>query len=450
MSSSTYTSYSISAAEQRRLERERQRRLEEERRRKEEERKREEERRRLKAISEEKERVAIANQFRENMLKMQKENALIRLKKIKKLIEDQNLDSKEKSKLIDDVTELEEIVKSAAYKELQQQFRKIKELEKRDLKDISQSKNAHETTKREMENIIKFVNSQLKSLPDDYWLICSRELQQIQQTVSDIDREKSNNFTYFYQSLKAVQQNLLQLLETIESRRKTWYENLENQYRLMDEFILKLEIVHESAIIEDQQKSAKTIIAAIESLKLQKDLNIIESSFADLQRQGQLLFDEFENIAKRHDERNFIFNTLQDTLKEMGYEVIIFPDSPEPKPSAPKFTYFKTPTREVVKIGLGLDNSIYSEFAHIVEDTDSAIEQISRETLISKCQNWCNDYNELLQRLKEQGIEINEKWRTLPEEGKFEEIVVPSSSIVAEEEKQLQRRRKEQPKRRSL
>lgn len=363
MSSSVYSSYRISERERQRLEKERRQKLEEERKRLKEE-------KRKRMIAEEKERIEIIKRFREAASTLQAT-----------------------SRELNRITE--------APPQINTNDKEQKELNKF------------------MKETIQSIKRQLKNVPPEWSRVFHNDLAQISQTVAEIERHSCD--PYYLHQLKWVQRNLIRLIS--EDHKKI--EALEKALQEIDELIIQMEIVKNNAIIEEHRRDARLLINVLSDLTRLVNPDYVSDRLPELKNKAAQLYEDFEETQTRNKTRRFVLQNVREVLLEMGYEVL---GAEIPGDNAqPTYLTFKTPDSEITKMFMGLDNSIFAEFAHLAGKNKNG-GSISREVLIFKCRRWCEDYNLLQKKLMERDININDKWHTVPEEGRFEAIYVKSQN----------------------
>ncbi|OPY55841.1 MAG: hypothetical protein A4E55_02429 [Pelotomaculum sp. PtaU1.Bin035] len=263
---------------------------------------------------------------------------------------------------------------------------------------------------RFMEETVQSIKEQLENIPTELSNILRKELDQIKQAIADIERHGYD--PYFFHQLKWVQRNLLMIIS--EAHKK--FEILEVALQKIEDLIIHMEIVENNSIIDENKQNAKNMICALNDLKRFEDTDYVLEHLPELKNKAKQLYEDFEKVQKRDKTRRFVLQNIREVLTEMGYEVIS--ENVPTGDARPAFLMLTTPGRETTKIELGLDNSILAQFAHLAGQNNN-YSTSSREVLLSKCYQWCEDYNILQKKLMDKDINITDKWRIDPEEGRF-------------------------------
>jgi hypothetical protein len=210
---------------------------------------------------------------------------------------------------------------------------------------------------------------------------------------------------------------------TSEAQKKI--EALERALREIDELTIQMEIMKNNAILEEHKRAAGSLINALNELARVVDPDYVADRLPLLKKEAGQLYEDFEETQTRDQTRRFVLKNIQEVLVEMGYDVL---SAQVPGDNAqPAYLTLKTPDNEIARIGFGLDNSVFAEFAHLARDNGSGGAAL-REVLISKCRRWCEDYDLMQKNLVARDVILSDKWRTAPEEGRYEAIYVESQN----------------------
>jgi hypothetical protein len=266
-----------------------------------------------------------------------------------------------------------------------------------------------------IKEIIQIIRRHLESIPPEWSKIFHAELGKIRQAVADTERNHCD--PYFFHQLKWAQRNLIWLIADAHKK----IDALDQALHDIDGLIIQMEIVEKNDIVEENRRNARLLKETLNELARNVDPSFIIARLPALKNKAGQLYVDFEETRAREKTRSFVFQNTLEVLVEMGYEVL---GTEVPQGNIkPAYLMLKTPDSEVARMGFGLDNSIFAEFAHLVSENNKDC-VIPREELIAKCRRWCKDYSLLQKKLVEREISLSDKWFTLPEEGRYEEIYV--------------------------
>ena len=385
MSSATYSDYSLSRREKRRLEEERMRQQEEERRRQERLRR---EKRRQAEITAEQERLDTIDRFREMA------SVLAQTTKPVKNKSDEHIGS------------------------------------------VS----GHRTEKQveKMEGLTKKIQDQIDEFPSRWRELFGSEMDKILQTVTQV--EQKNYDTFYYQRLKWANMELQQIIKTAPEKVEALHRRVEQAVKTIDELVIQLEVVRAQAVLEVHTNAASSLINVLEGLPREKDPHILLTKLDELQQKTKNLYQQFEVAQTRDQERQLVMQNIQEVLLDLGYEIIdpafIYEENPGNVRENLSF-HFRTPERGVVRLVCGLDSAIYSEFMQLKAAGESGANIISEtdgpeESLIHQCEQWCRDYDYLVEELSQRDIHIEQRWRE-PPEGRTYQVLQVSDEYLKDD-----------------
>jgi hypothetical protein len=286
-----------------------------------------------------------------------------------------------------------------------------------------------------MRQMAQRMEGQLQALPAEWRGILGERLSASQRVLADV---KAKAFDlYHYQRLRTACAALEDLMLNAETIVADYNGLLAERRAAAEALIVKLKVVEANTTIAEQADSARKLSAKIEDAAQH---NTPDAVLPDsLAKQAEQLIAEFEELAERQEARGYVNASMREVLTEMGYDVMDISDEAPDGPQ-PTNAYFRTPDNEAVQVGLGLDNSVYAEFKHLVGQANSAA---SHEQLVANCKKWCASYPELAKRLAERGINLGVEWQEAAEELNADnELVSNEAADAAEIEEQEDRRRR--------
>ena len=364
MSGAKYSNYILEEQKKKRLEEKRKRLLEEERRRQEEIRRKERERRRLKEIEAEKERIQVLRHFREVAFSLSKKPA----------------PSQSNVKFKSRELPLDRTKKQTA----------------------------------EMKELIQLMKEHLEAIPTEWNKLFSPEVRKIQQILQQV--EDSNHDPFYYQKLKWAHRDLGNLI--LEASQKM--EQINNQAsearENIDDLVVQLQVVKAKSMLEKQSKTASDMIKTLENLSRENNPDKILSLLPDLCKKVQKLYLQFEKTLARDQERRQVLESTHEVLAELGYQVLNLehPAGVEKNSTGviPLFLHYRTPEKAMVRLAFGLDNSMYSEFIRLKNDEDPwDLKTVDKNVMVYRCEQWCRDYDLLVNKLSAKKIHFRENWR---------------------------------------
>lgn len=392
MSSTTYSGYYIFPRRRQELEEERKQRIEEERRKQEELRKKELEFRQKREIEAEKQRISLLRNI-QSIIFTDKNYELQRQKNDSILTEDVEKNEKQ--------------------------------------------------MKEEMEQVIIDIKAILEKITDEYRDFLGKDFMALCSSVEEIEKNVGDPF--FYNRLKWARRDLLQLVAGAEKNLLERRQELARARDVVEELLLEVRLVEKITSDEDLKLISGNLLKVLNGISEEEDLSKLITRIPGLQKEVSDLLSTFEEVHAREQARRFVLKNLQEVIAGMGYEPIMPNATGEVFNSGLTYRYFKTPDREAVKVVLGLDNSIYTEFVHLVEEGKGTAPSLSNEKLIEKCCCWCSDFDQAAQVIKEKGVVMAERWRRSPYEGAFPTLKINSGLQDEDEEicsdhKHLQRK----------
>lgn len=453
MSGVKYDSYDLERAAKERLERERQRRLEEERKRQEEERRREAERLRQKLLAEEKARIGWAAEFQAKIQHYRLAALEERINLLHSLVEQRLKSAPQARVYLSHCAKLRELLKSTGAEESTDLGQTVEKMENEIHALISQyvSSNVNHAAeingKREAtEKLLERTKTYLGAFPEDLRANYQKELERLAKTVALAERERQTNFLYHHDSLKWAERELLHMFTTFETKRQVRKNNADRLRQRIDDLIIKNKMVQNLSTLPEHRERANSFQVELEALYLSFDPDFLEKNVARAQAGVEALFNDFQELQQREQERKHVLAMVEETLTEMGYEVVTSSDKPRPSPGSPQRMHFKTPDDEAIEASFGLNRSIHVEFKHALPENNQTTAAVSQAELIASCKEWCSDYDTLREQLRAKGVHLETKWRVEAENAEIQNVVFPSEVLKKKE----RRRRREDPKRRAM
>jgi hypothetical protein len=453
MSEYSSSGYTLSRAEQARLERERQERLEEERKRQEEERKRQLELMRQRMIAEERERVAWASHFSENMREYRLAVLTDRINAIQQTTATRPGGAEHGRKAARACAGLLKRLRSADIEQMDKLETEIGQLQQDYLPtssnttltgtgDVLSDKRAK---RQEAQQLLSRVSTCIAVLPQELRETYHDQVDRITQALELADREKETDLTLHSESLRWAEMELLHIGRQFEARRKLTQKRLVRSREAINGFIVRMKTAQTLAVLPEQREKAGLLAQQLEQLYQQGNPDVVDRELATIRGAVNDLWKDCEDVRKKDQERAAVRAIVEETLAEMGYEVIPLLEVPTPPRGHSTRTQFKTTDSEAVEVSLGLDESVQFQFQHLVHEGDRSGTEAEKEALVTKCGRWCRDHDELIKRLRPKGVVLDPRWRVAPGEREIRSVCLPAEAAEPPEKmKRLRRRREEQ------
>lgn len=370
MSRDSYSSYEISEYQRKKLEEERRKRQEEERRRQEEARRREIERRKREEVNAQKNRIAVISKFKERALHTRQN------------VSHSSTRSYKQASLQSDVT-------------------------------------------AEMKKIVANIKEKLDHWPEEWQVFLNDPFVETKKIIQEV--ENNNYDPFYFQRLKWAQKDLGKIFSEAPTIIQEINDEVQQVRLASDELILKLEVVKSQAALESHQHKASTLIRQLGSLIQEKTPRDIIVEYPHLHEKAVQLLEDFDEVQKKDQSRQYVMDNIRDILTGMGYQAVdLDPSMPNAGTleAGPRYLYFRTPENGGVEIACGLDETMHTEFVNIVEQEpiSERRQEKNEEHMYYRCEKWCRDFDYLIKALDERSIKLREKWREPPHPGPYKEI----------------------------
>ncbi|GFP23441.1 hypothetical protein HKBW3S09_00908, partial [Candidatus Hakubella thermalkaliphila] len=147
------------------------------------------------------------------------------------------------------------------------------------------------------------------------------------------------------------------------------------------------------------------------------------------------LYQEYLEMEKLNDEREYTMKSVQSVLAEMGYKVSKLPFRTVENAKAPLYMEFDIPEGEGVRLGFGMDRGILAEVFH-PENRET-----NREKFEEQEKRWCSDIKKIGAKLKDKGIVFEKKWTRHFTDAEIERIITePQVTDETKKEEEYRRR----------
>ena len=365
MSRANYSQYLLEEQIKKKLEEERKRLLEEERRRQEEARRKEMELRRLREIEAGKERLKLMREFRDKASSVSKKSAKVQKRPVSP------------------------VSKTPVDNYVQDPVREINELTQK--------------MKRDLENI-----------PPEWEGLLSSEISKIKQLVRTV--EDQGHDPVYYQQVKWANRDLEQLKTEAPQKIEDFSNKAAKAREDIDELAVQLQVVQAKGVLADHREKAARMIRTLDELSQENHPDKLVSHLSHFDQEVNELYQEFEMAQEKDQERRHVLQNAQEVLESLGYQVMDLESTSNADKrldgTQPLSLQFLSPEKALIRIDVGLDNAIYSEYLHLKKKGESGYADRSNTFAMEhRCQQWCKDYDYLLHQLSLKNIKMDEKWR---------------------------------------
>jgi hypothetical protein len=210
--------------------------------------------------------------------------------------------------------------------------------------------------------MIDFIESEIAFLPKSHSRFVKDDVQAIQSSVIGIKDKIQKDYRYYEDLVKGIK---VRTIETVAAAKKSWAEHIqliETIEKEMIELFIELESIISSPLIIDKAK-AINLRETLESLyKLEpKDVN---AELKSLSLVIQELYNEYLKLKTLEEERQYIINSVQEVLTEMGYKASEITSQSAVTSDAYRFVEFEIPGGEAVKVGINRDKEFFAAVFH--------------------------------------------------------------------------------------
>lgn len=226
------------------------------------------------------------------------------------------------------------------------------------------------------------------------------DLREIREAAQSLVKDTSGDYAYNLATLKGLQQRLREVTRACharaaaEARRET--ECLEGLISLQARLEIILEREPPAPLRARAGQCHRSVSLALSSTGLAAK----ERTLQEQQPQVEKLERTVSEWHRRERDRQQLMRLVQQSLAEMGYEVIVMPDQPG------KFEAY-IPGGEMVEISIGPDGSMMSHVVHLVPEGPPTLpDQAEALAFEQQRDRWCSDYDRIAERLAQQGVQL--------------------------------------------
>ena len=276
---------------------------------------------------------------------------------------------------------------------------------------------------------VKKIRESLKTIPERLRAYLSESLKGIEKKVGAAEEGDYN--AMHGEAVRLAWERLNEILGGLDKYAEEWERLREDFNARIEELAISLNAVLGLEPEKDLREEAESLLERIKRLQEEDDIVSHGNDVSELEKACSEFLVRFHNAMIKKEEREFLMNSVREVLDEMGYQVLELP--PDQMAGIPGATgaFFLTPDREAVRVTIGADNGMQFQLFRLV--TEGKEEEAStREEMIDKCRNWCEDYSKVLEAIKEKGFQVEEEWNIQPEDMEYQDLTV--SQLPASEE----------------
>ncbi len=276
----------------------------------------------------------------------------------------------------------------------------------RPMKNLSQE--IAKSSEKEKEVLSKLQAIELKISQIEPFLaeLIKTDLKDIENSLNEIKGKISgSNYSYFENILKWLDIRLREAVEKGKNKQEAMAKEFDALSQKAVELLTDIEMVINSPFLPDKIRVLE-LKTALETTVSDKNIVRLKTAIETITPEIKMLYNQYLEIEKLNDERRYIIESVQSVLTEMGYEVSKLPYRTVENPQAPLFMEANIPGGEGVRLGFGVDKSIFAEVFH-----PEAEGSIDKEKFKAQEKRWCSDIDKIKAKLNEKGIVFEEKWR---------------------------------------
>lgn len=307
---------------------------------------------------------------------------------------------------------------------------------KKDTVDKGSSQEIEKSKEKEAEVLSKLqsIELEISNLNPLISELIKTDLLDIKNSLNKIKEKISGNYAYFENVLKWLHIRLKESVKKGEDKLESMEKEFDVLSKKVVELLTDIEIITTSPLLPDKDK-ALDLKTALENALLDRNINKIKGVIITITSELKTLYNQYLEIEKLNDERQYIIENVQNILTEMGYNVSRFPYQTSKNPQAPLHTEFNIPGGEAVRLGFSTDKSLFAEVFH------PESEKLTNKSDFKKQEKkWCEDYSIMLEKLKNKGFVCQEKWRRDFTDGEIEEMIGKTEEVSVASEEEYRRR----------
>jgi len=268
---------------------------------------------------------------------------------------------------------------------------------------------------------VKKIRESLKTIPERLRAYLSESLKGIEEKVEAAEEGDYN--AMHGEAVRLAWERLNEILGGLDKYAEEWERLREDLNARIEELAITLNAVLSLGPEKDLGEEAESLLERIKGLQEEDDIVSHGNDVSKLEEACSEFLDRFHNAMIKKEEREFLMNSVREVLTEMGYEVLELPPDQMAGISGATEAFFLTPDREAVRVTIGVDNDMQFQLFRLV--TEGKEEEAStKDEMIDKCRNWCEDYSKVLEAIKEEGFQVEEEWNIQPEDMEYQDLTV--------------------------
>ncbi|GFP43918.1 hypothetical protein HKBW3C_03047, partial [Candidatus Hakubella thermalkaliphila] len=376
--------------------------------------------------------VLLLEASRNARLKAERENIAAKLEaeKRRKEVEQRLMVEKKKTKAIQEKLKEKEKQKEEEERKIQlacQEEERLRDIEKnllhgsfnfKKIEQKSQPQKVKGPKRKEADVLLMLQSLELKisGLEPILSELIRTDLIDMKNSLNEIKDKISGNYSYFENILKWLDIRLKEAIKRGERKLEDRAKELDTLSEKAIELLTDIEMIINSPLLPDKGRALE-LKAALESAMSGHDINMLKIAIERLTPEIKELYQEYLEMEKLNDEREYTMKSVQSVLAEMGYKVSKLPFRTVENAKAPLYMEFDIPEGEGVRLGFGMDRGILAEVFH-PENRET-----NREKFEEQEKRWCSDIKKIGAKLKDKGIVFEKKWTRHFTDAEIERII---------------------------
>ena len=259
---------------------------------------------------------------------------------------------------------------------------------------------------RIIKRLLEEIENDIKDIPKCYLELIKNEIMEIKQSIEEIKTKISGNYVFYENILKNIK---FRLLEDSREAKNKWEANvklLEETEKEIEELTFELERVITTPLMKDKSKALgfKAALNNLYKLDPVTDIKVIRMNIDNIRPSINALYMEYLEAQKLESEREYIIDSVQDVLSELGYKASTISTQAADKRDDYRFIELKIPGGEAVRLGVNQNKEFCAEVFH-----PAGAGALNTDAFRSQETRYCEHIKELKKGLEKKGLDYNIK-----------------------------------------